>query len=97
MAKRDIPEGVKNQYLYFLSNLFRMYEELQLVSRSNLIPASFWLSRLGSMRDDYLAHPEIRAWWESGRHTYFSHEFRQLADKLLKALDLRATYMTVWS
>ena len=87
---QEIPNLTKVSYLLWVGNLFRVYEELSELSENNLISSEFWDSRRSYMRDLYLAHPEVRKWWQTANIGFFTSTFRKLGDGLIKELELGA-------
>ncbi len=85
---REIPPETKERYLYWIANIFRIYEEIHEFSQNNLISTDFWEARRKHMRDVYLAHPEVKDWWRNSKKIgFFSSRFRNLGNELVKELD----------
>jgi hypothetical protein len=81
---QELPSEIRDRFLNWISNVFRVYEEIHDFATSGLISKEFWNSRRDNMKRS-LAHPEVRDWWQDRKQLY-SASFQQVGDQLIAEL-----------
>ncbi len=86
----DVAKSRRAQFELWVSNQFRIYEDIHTSYRGGFIGEEFWRSRRKFMRDFYLSTPLVRRWWVRLDSRFFSAGFQAMVNELLEVSPLRS-------
>jgi len=78
----EIAEEIRAPLELYVSNQFRVYEELYLAHVNGNVDAEFWESRRVNIRRNFVSRPFVRRWWESWGARNFSAPFVTFVEEL---------------
>ena len=78
---QDLSVEAKGCATGWISNIFRLYEEIGEYAENGLLPSEFWESRHENMKR-FLWNRKTQEWWE-GEKDLYSSKFQNICDDLI--------------
>ena len=86
---QDLDKESRLRIQMFISNQFRIYEELFLAYQTGSVDDEMWESRCQTMRELYLRKELTRTWWRKSGNAIYSRSFVNPVNQMI--VDLEAS------